>query len=1216
MCSRVDPYRPSRRGQRPGVVLIFVVAVLVLLAVIATTYLAMARTDRVPTEIKGGLPGGDSPPSLSIPLGEIAQDVHGWTTQRSTGNPLPNDDWYYRPAAGMTAYNNYLDTDYLDDENRYGSIGGLVDETKATETNLHTRQQHDPWLASRAPELLAAGGLNVPAWRKISRWIELWTPDDPKTPLEDESVWTFSGPSTDRVGSFESPYSFATNWAPGYSPAPELYRRTDQAIPSYIRIEYGSYPGTSFKTPSDYNQKVAIYPALKFPGDNKQYLAADADGDGVADSGLFSLNWWSKADAGQVGADRPFQDSNIPAGFYAPGDPQHPTRWYAAVRIVDATAAINVNTAWRRNADIALTPTGGGGSDVYSASGLPASGAQPNYGFFRSNVGLYELLLGQNNDQSQWATFMAYRLGRDPTNAVGSLTGVSSATGRGDYAFSTIGEALEMNLARRPVAPFGTPVYRSFPASLSSSLAYLNGLINPRVGRSDLEKALDADLYRNVPNWVAADRDSDKDKETRSFTFFAPPSTVRPPTLAAPPQDVYSPLLWWNSQYNPDDAAGGTRDTYFSSIGAYTGGTVPARTRRHLLTTSNPQSTSSRFLEKGAPAWLLVAPTDVTPMEKLAGNGDARPKGSINTDPFGVLWRQFYMAMSDPNYAASPPDPVVITDLEAPGHAILLDAKQSLYLRSAIAAVNAIDMRDTDDDITTVRIEIPGTPARHVMVAGCEKQLFINKVEVVAPSGVKALSISLLNPYDDATVGPGNGTSLSAVGYYIGIVPNGGGPPDPSTIVSVQTTAATVAPGTTGMITVPFPLPAPGAQGDIVLLRRRKADGSLLPCPDATKNYWDEGSTAAPKYDQLVCVDMVRFNQPFDNFVPPQVYDRGIVADWKYASTGDFFPTASTGARPNPIAVDNRPAGVAKPTPSGANQFPFGAFARIGDLMTIPYVGHYALYTTNVAGGTLLDTTPMTLDVQKVSPTPVISPQIDGRFMPIASGLPVASYANDWRSRIFDYFTVLGNPMSDYFPNMAKESWLNGGSVIPVAPLEVKDNDPAVPDYISPVHGLININTADGDVLNMVPWVTNTSGSVDPAANAKAVENILAYRRTNGPFKSTMDVMNVMATAVTPVFPQTVAGTNEGNFFAAGPLKTYGDKYNSFIRVSNLITTRSDAFVMYILLQQWQDFGSDKPLLVPNTEQRLMVLIDRSQMRNGSSAQPTGAIVTQTSGSN
>ena len=81
-----------------------------------------------------------------------------------------------------------------------------------------------------------------------------------------------------------------------------------------------------------------------------------------------------------------------------------------------------------------------------------------------------------------------------------------------------------------------------------------------------------------------------------------------------------------------------------------------------------------------------------------------------------------------------------------------LSPAQMLKLRAAIAAVNAMDLRDGDDDVTSRRIvltDATGAPEYDVEVFGSEIQPFIGGVYVhvdVQPSK-NFVAIQLLNPY-------------------------------------------------------------------------------------------------------------------------------------------------------------------------------------------------------------------------------------------------------------------------------------------------------------------------------------------------------------------------------------------------------------------------------------------------------------------------------------
>ena len=141
-------------------------------------------------------------------------------------------------------------------------------------------------------------------------------------------------------------------------------------------------------------------------------------------------------------------------------------------------------------------------------------------------------------------------------------------------------------------------------------------------------------------------------------------------------------------------------------------------------------------------------------------------KTNINSAPFEELWRAFWSVMSDvPNNTITPGNirkgtsPAVFTNgakddlmfrstlrdprptaatTASPNGFIRPTPQHMLEIRSALAAVNAIDLRDGDDDITSREIPIYNmttngangtqTVAYRVRVYGNERQPFITKV--------------------------------------------------------------------------------------------------------------------------------------------------------------------------------------------------------------------------------------------------------------------------------------------------------------------------------------------------------------------------------------------------------------------------------------------------------------------------------------------------------
>lgn len=204
-------------------------------------------------------------------------------------------------------------------------------------------------------------------------------------------------------------------------------------------------------------------PALTYGTAAKTFTAADADGDGIADSLLFRI----------------------------PGLNLDGLTWYAGVRIIDNNSAINANTAWSRDTE-----------SFYSGAA-----ATNTWGLFPTSVGLQDMLNASDNI----ATLNAYRFGnnanagQDPYDE--SPIGVNSTTagnstmanippqafGRGtnagdtaDYSFISQSEAFYQQFIRRIANPGyntyggGTGTrYQALPLADEAALAYHFCLQNP-----------------------------------------------------------------------------------------------------------------------------------------------------------------------------------------------------------------------------------------------------------------------------------------------------------------------------------------------------------------------------------------------------------------------------------------------------------------------------------------------------------------------------------------------------------------------------------------------------------------------------------------------------------------------------------------------------------------------------------------------------------------
>jgi len=115
---------------------------------------------------------------------------------------------------------------------------------------------------------------------------------------------------------------------------------------------------------------------------------------------------------------------------------------------------------------------------------------------------------------------------------------------------------------------------------------------------------------------------------------------------------------------------------------------------------------------------------------------------------------------------------------------------------------------------------------------------------------------------------------------------------------------------------------------------------------------------------------------------------------------------------------------------------------------------------------------------------------------------------------------------------------------------------------------------------------------------------IADYRARNGPFKSITDLYNVPAVRLeNDQLLATEPGSAQGDFSIQGlphpavpPTNgvrfDFDERFLLLNNISNLITTRSDTFTCYVLLQGWRNVGTGNPTLV--VQRRIAFLVDRN----------------------
>jgi hypothetical protein len=348
--------------------------------------------------------------------------------------------------------------------------------------------------------------------------------------------------------------------------------------------------------------------------------------------------------------------------------------------------------------------------------------------------------------------------------------------------------------------------------------------------------------------------------------------------------------------------------------------------------------------------------------------------------------------------------------------------------------------------------------------------------------------------------------------------------------------------------------------------------------------------------------------------------------------------------------------GSATPAPSPA-EFPFGGFARNGDALHVPFIGAYRIITTGALAGTLLEMNTVSMDSVfaedsdqdddlVVGDTAPETREDIGRFSPIrhATGVDYDDFGYDptgavdwspmwryhWAMDLFDYVTVHA-PHDDYSPEVPQPHqasvpppYLGEPTYSPTFGLATTPPDPvlntAAPPANGPseettgVHGLVNINTASWKVLAAVPLVLTAGGAVDQAATDTLAKDIVFFRDINdgsgaphGPFRSIFELNRVTNAGGAVVFANaggtislnaasgTEPGKNLGDTSPGDGVRgDYEEKWLAMTRISNLITTRSDSFTCYALLQGWR--FAETPVAELMTQRREGFFLDRTNV--------------------
>ena len=689
----LDRLRLRYQRARRGSVMILVIALLVLMALIGTAFMTTVRTDR------------------------LSSTTHTYNTQI---------DLLVEGVIAMSR-DSIVDT-----------VLGTGRQFRPNDYAAWTSLESDPFLADRYPVRSTSTG--QPSWTNISA-----------SPLATPANWTvqFTSPYNNES------YGLVKKASPTRNGAIE--RTPIYAEPSSKTI---TYLGTN---------EIRVFPALKI-GTAAPYLAADADGDGIADAGLFRL----------------------PIGTV------NGVTYFAGLRIVDNAAAVN--------ASIAIKP-------FETADAFP-NAVRGN--FFPTNIDLRSLLSLETNADNAMLDLLWYRMyGQIGNRPGGPLNGMYYATPFADngltppgnppdpshpewrpWEFSTVYENQWSQLGSRldnpgytgfSQLPPGTGLERFHPFSGSdaASMAYRFCLSSPEQGPSSVDRLLprsmqSATVYRNpfqandTTNWFAS-----------IFQYYDASNTplpmpLRPMVVARNPVSTFVPSRLT------------ARGAYSSSNTYAFGDWVPNPPG------GNPDNHG---------AYVCIRPTNVVPGTDPNAwapvSWASHPtKANVNTAGFGELWAAYWQVMKR-TYGVTDNDiradlaRMFRSTLRPPDKSTVrfLGTGQMKKLRAALAAVNTIDMRDSGDEPTVRNITLAPSAEDQtnsvpvtVKIGGMEPQVFLTEVMVhdfgIAVPGdlFPFVILELYNP-TDLTIDlskfrlaqvPTPGGAMTTIGTLSGSVPPGG----------------------------------------------------------------------------------------------------------------------------------------------------------------------------------------------------------------------------------------------------------------------------------------------------------------------------------------------------------------------------------------------------------------------------------------------------------
>lgn len=629
---------PSLPVRRRGSILIMVVALLVLIALIATAMISTTTADRF-----GSVQHQNNVQVDLLVLGakeivkaEVMKDLYG--TVAGVANPV------YRPGFAVGT------GDFIN-----------VDAPVNFRPMTGEAQGSDTWLAPRTPvtwnSTTFTSGTNLPLWPSLTK------------PM---SVPFFSSPARPWVGTLSSStaslriaeeYNSPTIT---FSPRTSIYEDpgnpgayvTPYLIPTATpRINGVSHP--AFYLPI-YSNGALI--------NSFTFLAADADADGIADSML----------------------QEVPIGEV------NGVKYYYAFRIIDHNSAINVNTAfssWRDfhnkgtasnekgdvTVNLALFPTNIGLVEFFGEAFTAARMFGKTLTESDFNVPSLSVA-GRFNDPMR---FLKHRLlgveGAYSTINLWMPDGVANhdtdtfqpdrpheegnpLVARSDFRYATLAEAMWMDLGRR----LGSGAYGSNPSAVSASTPAAppwTAFTFHEIGRSD-EFVLAYPFA--IRSEYAPSMSLDRRNSNSLIERLLPNSLILSMGGAASfTGGAYNPAAagrWFFDNFNTLD-----EELRFSTHSTSTAD-AQSRPLRSILTTLNPTSNlmprpvgsagmpvlnvsigtyALNYTLPASTANNLIGPAMIPPASIQFDPADSPPKASLNTSDYARLFRAFWAVMQE-----------------------------------------------------------------------------------------------------------------------------------------------------------------------------------------------------------------------------------------------------------------------------------------------------------------------------------------------------------------------------------------------------------------------------------------------------------------------------------------------------------------------------------------------------------------------------------------